>query len=531
MTKLKIWDIILVIFSVYWTVFFLLDYWDKHPSHVIAFQYFRYTKLCTFLVVLGAGLSYLVTRFRTGLVSKFYNGAAVYILGIIIVTAITISYNKYLNLDIGTNNYLYMYGRLSINFFTGYFVILACYSAGNLILKKFYDDIIKHKHFTYDFGLGAIIITMLLFFIGVIGQLKMFVVLPMLLLFIGVNYKGSFDFVMDSFIRPFKIKKENGFWGYFCLFVLFAFLVLNHLSNDLPFPVGFDSRNLYMNIAKQIGESGELVHGYQPYSWSLFMSLGFILFAQVETSLFLSFVTGILCLFTTYHLSHNYFKLNHTLSLIAVLALGTLPTFANQFFAEHKTDFGLIFFQLISLCYLIEWITIPETNKANSNITSNFNKPLILILIGLFVGFGLSIKLLNLIFLFGLVIIFWNRKGNLIGVFGLCLLMFALVLIIGINNISGLGKYHLGNDIAKWVYLVLGLLFFSISFLKNIKEGFYFIKNTSIVAICSLLTFSPWIVKNYSETKSLSPMVLLQGGKIGPDKKVFMYYLENPKKE
>ena len=286
-----------------------------------------------------------------------------------------------------------------------------------------------------------------------------------------------------------------------------------------------------MNIAQQIGNSGELVHGYQPYSWSLFMSLGFVLFDRVETCLFLASVSGILCLFTTYHLARKYFKLNYTLSLLTVLALGTLPTFANQFFVEHKTDLGLIFFQLISIGCLIEWIIKPETSEADDEKKSNYHKTLLLILIGLFVGFGLSIKLLNLIFIFALVILLWKNEGNLIGVFGLCLIMFSLVLILNINSISGLGKYHLGNEIAKWVYLSLGLILFSFSFLKNIKSGFHFLKNTTIVGVLSILVFSPWIVKNYSETKSLSPMVLLQGENVGPDKNVFIYYLNNPKKE
>ena len=529
MTKQKIWDVILVIFSVYWTVFFLLDYWDKHPNHVMAFQYFRYTKLCTFLAVLGLGLSYVVTRFRTGLISKFYNGISLYVLGIIIVSAIVISNNKYQNLDLSISNYFHMYGRLSFNFFSGYFVLLACYSAGNLILKKYFGDVIKHKHFTYDFGLGAIIVTQLLFFIGAIGQLNMYVVFPLLLLLIGINYKGAFDFVMNTFIRPFKLKAENGIWGYFCFFVLFAFLMLNHLANDIPFPVGFDSRNLYMNISQQIGDSESLIFGYQPYSWSLFISLGFILFDSIESSVFISFATGILCLFSTYHLCRKYIKLSFTMSILAVLALATLPTFANQFFIEHKTDFGLVFFQLAALGCLVEWILkspIVDSPKSKKLKSNNY---LLLIMIGLYVGFGLSIKLLNLFFVFALVLVLWKKEGNLIGVFGLILIMFSFILLIKINDISGLGKYHLGNDKAIWIYLVGGIVLFGIAFVPNLKSSFSFIKNTSVIALCSILPFCPWVYKNYSETKSLSPTKLLQGGKVGPDKRVFIYYLENPK--
>jgi len=511
MTKKKIWDIILVCFSVYWTVFFLLDYWDKHPNHVLAFQYFRYTKLCTFLALTGAGLSYLVTRYRNGLISKFYNGTSIYILGIIIVTAITISYNKYLNLDIGINNYLHMYGRLSINFFTGYFVILACYSTGNLILKRYYADVIKHKHFTYDFGLGAIIITMLLFFIGAIGQLKMFVVLPLFLLFIGINYKGSFDFVMDSFIKPFKIKKENGFWGYFTLLILFYFLVLNLYYIDYPFPVGFDSRNLYMNITKEIGLSQGLIPGNPPYNWSLFLSLGVVIFNRIETSLFLSSFTGVLCLLAIFHLCKRLINLKFFPSTVIILIIGTLPAFANQFFVELKTDFGLLFFQLVAVNLLLNYLKLYKSN--NSKLSQVEIK--LFIFIGLIIGFSIGIKLLSLLSLFAIFLGLFSHKGDLQGTIGVFLVMFALVIILGINNISGLGKKHLGNEIFQWIYLSIGSVLMYLSYLKNKIFFIKYVKITWLVGMLSVFTLSPWLIKNYIETRSLSPLKLLSGGSKG----------------
>ena len=517
MTKEKVWDIILVLFSIYWTTFFLLDYLDKHPNHVLAFRYFRYTNLCLFLVALGGGLSYLVTKIRTGFISKMYNGVALYFIGILIITAITISYNKYINLDIGISNYLHMYSRLSINFFTGFFIILACFSIGNLILKRYmYPDVIVHQHFTIDFGLGAMIITMLLFIIGAIGQLRMIVVLPIFLLLIAINWRGSFDFIMNAFLRPFKIRQENGFWGYFCLFILFAFLILNLLAIDLPFPVGFDSRNLYMNIANQIGQSGSLVEGYQPYSWSLFMSLGIVLFDRIETSLFLSFITGVLCLFSAFHLGRKHFKLSFNYSSFGVLLFCTIPAFANQLFVEHKTDFGLVFFQLITLCVFMEW---HRKDFASSDQDTDTNKKelLIFLMMGLFIGFGLSIKALNIFFVFALTIVMWARKGHTIGLLSLTIISFAFMLLFNLNSLSGLDKYHVGNNSMRWVYLGLGTILFGYYCIKNRQTSVHFIKRISLIAIVAILPMTPWVIKNYTETKSLSPSRIMLGSNPNPN--------------
>lgn len=521
MTRQKIWDIILILFSVYWTAFFLLDYWDKHPNHIIAFQYFKYTNLLAFLGVLGIGISILITKIKTGLVAKFYNGISIYIIGLITVTAITLSYNRYLNLDLQLSNFLHLYGRLSLNFLSGYFIILACYSIGNLVLKRFYATTIKHKHFTYDFGLGAIVVTLILFLLGSLGQLKMIFVLPLLLVMIGINWRGSLDFILRTFIKPFTIREGNSMWGYFSLYALFIFLVLNLFAIDLPFPLGFDSRNFYINIANQIGITNELVSGYQPYSWSLFLSQGFVIFDRAETTLFLSFITGVFCLLISFHLANKYFKISFNNSALLVLLAGLIPTFANHYFVELKTDFALVFYQLLCIVFLMEYFLKDAKNDGVEIFGLKKRKFLILILIGMFVGFGLAIKLLNLFLIYALVVVIWKTKGSLSGSIGLLLIMFSLVLILGLNNLSGLGRYHLGNNTGKWVYFLLGvgLLFYAI---VRDKDNFIsFSKQILVVGITAAIPLAPWIGKNYLETKSLSPTILLQGDRPGPDVNIF----------
>lgn len=521
MTRQKIWDIILIVFSVYWTVFFLLDYWDKHPNYVLAIKYFRYTNLCLVVLAGGLALSYIVSKFNSGLISKCFNGIGIYLIAISLVTAFTISHNKYANLNLSSANFIHLYGRLSANFFSGYFLLLACFSAGNLILNRYYINVLKYKSFTIDFGLGAIFITLMLFLLGTIGQLKMIIVLPLLLILIGINWRGSLEFVIKTFVRPFKIKKENGFWGYFCLYLLFTFLVINLFAIDLPFPVGFDSRNLYINIANQISVTNKLVPGYQPYSWSLFISQGFLVFNKIETALFLSFITGVLCLNSVYHLSIRFLKINHTYSCLIVLFIGLIPTYANQFFIELKTDFALLFYQLLALNCVLEFFLKDKFSNNQVIFGLKKNKFKLLTLLGLFIGFGLAIKLLNLFLICSLAIVLWRVKGKFVGAAGLLLVMFAFILILGIHNISGLGKYHLGNEVAIWIYFFLGITLLLYSYIQDKNHVVTFSRQLIIIGAFSIIPLLPWIGKNYSETKSLSPTKLLLGDQAGPSEVLF----------
>lgn len=514
MTRQKIWDIILVIFSVYWTVFFLLDYWDKHPNHVLAFQYFRYTKLCTFLVLFGAGLSYLVTRFRTGLISKFYNGITVYLLGIVIVGSIIFAFNKHAQYDLTINNYFFLIFRLSKTFILCYAIILACYSIGNLLLNKMFKGILTHQNFCYDFSLGVILFTLILFLLGALSILSFYFILILVILFILSNIKNSLRFVKSTFIKPLKTKNQK-FIGLFCLYITYCFLLLNFIAIDIPFPVGFDSRTLYINIANQLENTGSLIKGFPPYNWSLFISSGKVLSGEIETTLSLSFFSGILSLIALFHLSTKYFKLTYTYSSILILIICTLPAFANQLFVELKTDLGLLFFQIIGLGIFME-LSICKTKNCDS-IRRISIENLLLIFLGLTIGFGFGIKALNLLFIFAICIAIWTLKAPLLSSLGYLILMFAFVIFFKLNTISGLDKYHLGNDVARWIYLLLGLVIVCLNFYKYKSQSLQFLRQVFLLAGISFFVLSPWLVKNYSETKSLSPIKLIQGGPSGPD--------------
>lgn len=509
----------------YWAGFFLLEYWDKHPNDVMSFQYYRYTSLTLFLGVIGAAISFLVSRKRDGLISKFYNGFAIYILGLIIVCCVAYSYNRFVFVKVGTelvnipleaNNYMTLCTRLTINFFSSYLMVISCYSLGNFILKKYFSNYIKRKHFSYDFGLGAIIFTLVLFFLAVFGLLKPFVVLPIVIVMMVINWRGTLDFFLRTFIKPIQAGEGFGFWSCFVLFGLLVFLLLNVMFIDLPFPMGFDSRNFYMNISNQLGTTDTLVSGYQPYSWALFVSSGIVIFDRIETTLFLSFLTGVLCLFCVFHLAYKHFKLTHLQSVLAAAFLATIPAYANQFFVELKTDFGLVLFQLISLSLLMDWLLKTKTKETRLIAGVNRRSVFLLSLLGLFIGFALGIKLLNLFFIYAIVIVIWKTNGGYAGIVGLFLIMFSLVLILQLNNISGLDLYHLGNGTARWIYLLAGVSILVFAMLRNMDNAMLFMKRVTIIGVFALIPLLPWIGKNYTETKSLSPRKLLLGEQPGP---------------
>lgn len=514
-------DWIFLIFSVLWVGIVMLDYLNKQVVYIPSITYFKYFNLFAFFGLFGLLLScyYLRIGFFEKLKKLPVNGLFVFILIMICVVAITVSYNKYWKAPLDYTNYLHLIGKGAFTFGSSLFLVTAAFSMGNLLRTK----LLSHKDLNFTFGLvdialGFAVYSYLLFFLGSIGVLVQFVVLGVLLLMCLLNYEAASIFLKKVLWQPIKKPEDLNIWGGLIAFFIVVYITMNYMYTQAPYPLGFDARNYYVNIPKLIGEAGALIEGFQPYAWSLVMSTGYVAFKSPEVTLFISALGGLLSLFAIYHFSHRYIKISSNYSFLIVLLYLLTPTVTNHFIIEFKVDLSLLFFQVTVLNFLMWWLFYSRTNRMT--LLDDKEDMKIIILFGILLGFCLSIKVLSVFLIFGLSVGLWWFSKDIWGAFGISTISIGLILISGLDGLSGLREYHLSPT---WTGIVLALVGSMCMIYSFVRQRISFIRNIKILSILgfvSLLTFSPWVYKNYAFTKSTSIINLVMGSKPKPEVKI-----------
>ena len=329
------------------------------------------------------------------------------------------------------------------------------------------------------------------------------------------------DSLKGMLVKDWSINGLN-IVGLFCISILILYLAMNFTYNQSPFPIGFDSRNFYMNISKQVALKEGLIYGFRPYNWAILMSMGFVIFKSTAVGLSLSFYGYILSLFAIFHLGARRLKINPNHVLLAMLVLTASPAITNQLYVELKTDFGLLFFQILTVSFFLSFVSSDrckaymrstQIEKAKLKALSPY-----LIILGLFVGFGLGIKMTNMFLLFSIIIcLFWLFNDDKILTSGVILLTLALFMIVRLDDLSGVRLYHLGLNSILMVLLGSGVVAMGYSLYRNRNAVFKPFVLVCCIGLISMTTMSPWLIKNFNETRSLSPKTLLNGAPAGPD--------------
>ncbi len=513
----KAYPIILIVFSVFWVSFVLLDYFQKHPRYSYNLFYFQYWDL--FLLVLayatGGGLLY---QFAKNKVREFIRGGILILPGIFLVGctfafALNRGTPKAANLG-EVFHVLGNYFQVALQIF---FIILSSYSIGHWILQKCKLKLKPASLSVVSIATGIMATVMAAFVLGAVKGLYWFTIGPVLLAFIGINHKESLAFVKRIGLQKIKPSKQLNFIGVSSFLLLLFLVQLNLLQNISPFPKGWDSLSLYVKIPTIINDYHGLVRGYQPYNWSLLMSLGMILFNSLETVLALSFVGGVLCLSAMYAIGKDVLKMNQNYILLGLLIFYLLPTVAFQSFQEQKVDLGLLFTVLSIVLILFHWIKYTkESISTDENAFTKFNiKSLLnpyLVLMGLLTGFAFGIKLTTLFTYFCIICIMWFVEFGFIGFAGAAMLCCFAILLVRLDDMSGMRAYHLSSNILQWVLLLIGLSSFAFLLFKSKKS---FLRATTFSVIYTLffgLMAAPWITKNYIDSNmKLSFRYLLNG--------------------
>lgn len=369
---------------------------------------------------------------------------------------------------------------------------------------------LQKPHWSLDVATGLLSYGLIMFALGCFRFLNPTTLLMVFFVFALVKITYFFKGIINDMTKPLELDGINGL-GWASFFVMVLFLSANFLSNIAPFPQGFDSRNFYVNISEAVALNSSLIEGFQPYNWSLIMATGSILFEHIHLTLGISFLGFVLCLVPAYKIATDYLDLNKNYVLCALALVSVSPAIANQLFVELKVDFGLLFFQLVSLWYFFKLTRDNERPITTNRIIRNY------LLLGLLVGFGLGIKLINLFLVFTLNILIWWSKKHVQGLYAVILLSTTFLMFSGVDETSGLADSHLSLGIVKIVSLVAGLALLGMSFMKDREYTLNRIMKSAIFVIGISLPMIPWIAKNAIESEDKSLKSLILGKNPGPD--------------
>lgn len=552
----KLTKIISGIFAVAWTIIILSEYWRNNPFYGKALEYFQYADLLVVFLLIGAVLSWGISKVKKKPI-KFINGLTVFV-GLLILDVITMMlfYGKVASINLDGSGLFSHLGHLTGVAAAVFLVYLAVRAIGQILTTIFPIKIATTDLPVIQVALGIMTLTGLLFLLGIFGLLTNWVVIPILLILLLADPHGTFQVIKKTLFQPLKITKNLNVFGVFSFLFLGVFLLFDFVQILRPFPAGTDAINVYVNLPKVIGESGELVSGHLPYNWSLFMSLGTVVFDRIDVTLALSFFGGFMAFRVLYQLSRKWLSINQ--SAFCLLLFGSLPMTNYFLFQDMKIDLGLLFLTLCVLLLFYNLLVPPKGHSAkqsstdktiplkNRNRTKQKNKkPLfglqsarwliagknffsaripsvlkenrILVVMGLLGGFAFGVKLSFLFFFMALVAGIWYSENGIFAFTAAFFLIFGTVFLLKLDAQPHLRAFHKNVDVLQWALMVIGMGLTAYLFFTKRKSTINMLKKTLILGLVFLLPILPWFGKNISETNKISIYRILNGKKAAPE--------------
>ena len=520
MKKITKWTALL--FTVFWLLFVMADYWQKHPVYYYAIEHFSFYGLFMFLLLLGSGVGWLILKKgKKGKMPYLFNGLMVFALFLLIcLVSVGMAYGQFFP----TKDFNGQYGFQALMLFVGtalaiYFIIGICYLLGQLF-HRFIGLALKKEgdEFVVSLANGIMVLVMAMFLLGVFSLVRAVVLFPLFAALIFFERKNAYAFLKRTSIEPIKLPKKLNVLGVASFIILLAFTSFNFVSANVPLPTGYDSLTFYANLSSLIAQNDGLVAGYQPYNWSLFMSLGYVLFASPEVTLALSMIAGVLSLWAMYQIGRNCFGMDVNYSLMALMLFYITQAVVVQSSGEFKIDLGLLFIYLCIVILMFSYFrqVFRKQKEGQTDQKERLFQPTLLC-IGLLSGFALGVKLTTLFFVMALVCSFWYAHAKSKGFIGAFLFCMFIVLLLGIDGQSGLRVYHINVGYLQIGCLLASLLLLGGVFWENKQNMFRALRTTIVFSAFFLLPMIPWLTKNAMEVGSLSPQKLLSGKTAAPE--------------
>ena len=503
--KISIYESIIYAFMLFWVGFILLDYLNKHPTYLESFVHFRYFKLLGFFILYGGFFSWFLSTehkkmrrwsnvlFLPFLMLSFF----------ILLLSMALAYSKYYFMPLDVSGYFIYLSNAFQVCFIGLFILFSLYSFGLFLTKRFLvKKVFKKSNPVIELAIGMMAFTFILIPLAAFHLLYPFVIIPILIFF----YIMEYPFWVYKIKNIGSIKPDFNRLQYLMFYGILIFAALNFVFILSAFPLGFDSRNYYVNLALLTADNHGFVKGFQPHNWELFTAIGKVVSGKNEMVLFLSYVAGILSAWATYHLA-RWFDIPKTTSILLAFFLIATPAVSHQMFIELKVDLGLLFLQLSTVLLFL------NHQKFQKN-TDSYNWSFIIV-IGLLFGYGLGVKLLHFFLIFGIFCAMAARLENKPLLFAIWSLGLGIVLVLRLDNHTGLRSLHPHVDWISYLFLLVGTGLIIYSMLKDYNQIKNICLQMTFILSITILSFSPWMIKSYTESPSNDILRIIKGNSPG----------------
>lgn len=541
-----------ILFITVWAIIVIGDYWVKHAIYEQLASHFAYLDLTAILLILSGIFSGVLLKFRSHQkVKKFFNGFSLILLllliNIISLTLFSAKVQSNTSFSLDVSNHISIIGMLLKNSLIIFSIVAISKGLGASINKLIGLKLRKPVMNIIEIALGLQGLVFLLFLLGVFSLLRIEAVGVLLLILAGLHFKNVFQFAKTCFFDPIKLDKQLNAIGTVSFFFISYLVLQNFFQVNTPFPLGFDALNTYGPLPKLVAEHQEIITGYQIYNWSLFMSLGYILFSSSEIAMGLSMLGGVLTLFALYAMGKYYLKMNVNILLFALLVFYITPSISVQSYLEVKIDLGLLFVLISTVVLLAEWVArvnrsfdypnekvVDEKTKEqqgkilvandNAHLVKIGNKQINLdpskkyaevIAIGLLLGFAFGIKLTTLFAVFCTIMTYWYVYNGGMAALGIALISIASILIVRLDQMTGLRDYHLNVDLVQWVVLAAGLGLLGYAAFQSKEKAMKAVWVSLITIGLFGASVMPWVANNAIESKCFSQKCLFQGSDVG----------------
>lgn len=399
------------------------------------------------------------------------------------------------------------------------FITLSGYAAGRLVLKPL-QNFLQTTTFTLaSVAVGFSLIGILLFLQGAVAPIQGILFLIVMAVLIVWQYKPVLDLLKSIFLKPVSVGGLS-LWQVFPIYIFMIFLAAGWIDSVKLIPIEYDGLNLYGNLARNLGVGKELLGGYQPYNWSLFMSLGWHLFGSSSVGLLLSFLPGWLALAATYRLARVWLPVSA--SWLAAAVLITVPMFVYQLGGSEKIDLALLFFQLIILLVIIELWQFSGAQPADKKVTAltehitflKWQVPLevfVWAVAGWLSGYAFGVKLTAFFMVFGLLTMLFYKNGNRQAFFGSFLTGFGLFFLLNIQKLAAAPAGSLNFKLFCAFFLIVGLFLLYKYFQDKKPLLLKSLRLSAVFFAFTLLAFSPWLIANMVKTQGVSIEKMIQG--------------------
>lgn len=479
-----------VAFPVIWLCFIAFQYFSSYPTRISDtwnFQNYEY-------IFLGLAINWGIYKFKLPKGNpNVLNGIKIFasiILNMLALFLIGGLKEGFIHLNEIPSAGFNMLWRSLYMIVPAIVVSLSAYAVGDLLLQKFFKGRKSLRYFLYSSATGVIFLVFSMFALGVVNQLRQIPVAILLALPILFNLKkiGALLKLITTKDITVGFELDSKFtWLYSISIVIFAFILSNLLK---PFPTGWDSSAVYVNISNLLALNSHLISGFEAYNWSIFTSIGLIVFKNLPTTFLLSFMGGIWAFLMLFDITKRF--VTEKFALTAAFIFSTLPSIYFLSFVDSKVDLGFLFFGLTCVSLMLDFFTYK-------------NKFKYIILTALLAGFAIGIKYTAVFLIIALGSMIFYQGFGIAG--GLLVLAAGLIPLFSFS-IFDLRAFEVSNSLKNVIVaassftVLFSLIYisakrFSFSrFTKVIKYSFAFL-------IVAFLTFSPWLIFNYSTTKTI----------------------------